>query len=116
MDTKVFEIRDRSTYVAVIAIKMVPGSDADEGYERRRYMLRRCGYDFAYPQIMLLRIDGGKCSHDPYHWDDRTMHTAHKFIAEHFDGLKDGQVIDVEYILGETDLPKEPEASKVLTD
>ena len=95
MDTKVFEIRDRCTYVPVIAIKMSPGSGTDEGRERRRYMLRHCGYDFDHPSIMLIRMDGGKCSHDPYHWGDRTMHTAHLFIAEHFADLKEGQVVDV---------------------
>ena len=41
-------------------------------------------------------------------WDikARTMIVAHKFIKEHFDELETGDVIDVEYILGETDTQK----------
>ncbi len=34
------------------------------------------------------------------------MQVAHLYVDEHFDDLKDGDVIDVEYILNETDKPK----------
>jgi hypothetical protein len=32
----------------------------------------------------------------------RTKRVAHNYIAEHRDDLADGDVVDVEYILGET--------------
>ncbi len=34
------------------------------------------------------------------------MHEAHLYINEHFDEMDNGAVVDVEYILGETDKPK----------
>jgi hypothetical protein len=44
----------------------------------------------------------GNSSADAYHWGDRTMQTAHIYIDEHFAELNDGDVIDVEFILGES--------------
>jgi hypothetical protein len=35
------------------------------------------------------------------------MSTAHNFIAEHWAELNSGDVVDVEYILGETSAPKD---------
>lgn len=34
------------------------------------------------------------------------MHTAHKYIEENWDALKDGDVVCVEHILGERETPK----------
>jgi hypothetical protein len=34
------------------------------------------------------------------------MYTAHKYLQENWDSVQNGQVLDVEYILGETDSPK----------
>lgn len=44
-------------------------------------------------------------AYDCYDWakDMRTKGTAHNFIAEHWHELSDGDVIDVQIILGETD-------------
>ena len=54
-----------------------------------------------------------QATNDPYGWPGgtRTMPVAHKWILENFDRLDDGQVIDVEFILGITDHPKEPEVA-----
>ena len=50
-------------------------------------------------------------AYDCYDWakDMRTKGTAHNFIAEHWHELSDGDVIDVQFILGETDKPKASE-------
>jgi hypothetical protein len=45
-------------------------------------------------------------------WNDRTYRTAHKYIAENFDTLTSGDVLDIEFILGEVDKPKEPHRFK----
>jgi hypothetical protein len=46
-------------------------------------------------------------AYDPYDWvGDRTKPHAHQFIMEHWQELRDGDVIDVQFILGETDSPK----------
>lgn len=41
------------------------------------------------------------------------MHEAHKYIQQHWDELQSGEVVDVEYILGETTVKKESDAKEV---
>ncbi len=54
-------------------------------------------------------LDRSTC--DPFEWgDNRTRLFAHKYIAEHFDELPSGAVVDVEFILGESAAPKLSEA------
>lgn len=124
MITKAFEIRDRNTFIPVIAVKMVPtpddvaGTRAEEAVSERihkaeRYLLRRAGYLFDHPCIMLCRMDANataRCaSYDPFAWGERTFPVAHQYIIEHFDELESGAVVDVEWILKETKEPKKSE-------
>jgi len=47
---------------------------------------------------------------DPERWGtERTKLISHKYICEHWDELKSGDVVDVEYILGIRDEPKTSE-------
>ena len=107
MRVKTVEIRDRNTFIpaAVIAVEA-----ANEG---QRYLLRRAGYGLDHPMVIVTRIAGGKgeATCDPYDWGSstRTMITAHQWIEKHFEEITDGDVIDVEFILGETDEPKRSE-------
>jgi hypothetical protein len=82
----------------------------------QRYLLRRCGYteDDRHPTILLARLDGDGTPSwsDPYGWADRTFAVAHDYIEKHWHELKDGDVVDVEFALGET---KEPKVSERLT-
>lgn len=109
MITKAIEIRDRCTFIAALAIKMVPDCLSD------RYLLGRAGYDFLNPCVMLCRMDANglarQASHDPYEWGacDRTYQVVHLYIIDHFDELESGAVVDVEFILGETKQPKKSE-------
>jgi len=98
MKIKLLEIRDRATFLPCFAMQ----TTADN--ERQRHLLRRAGYGPGQPLIIFGYLDAshGKCFYDPYDWDDRTMKQAHNYIVNHFDELKDGDVIDVEFILGET--------------
>ena len=40
------------------------------------------------------------------------MQTAHLYIEKNFDALKDGDVVDVQFILGESDKPKTSERNE----
>lgn len=110
MQTKILEIRDSGTFIAVMAISMA-SEDPIQGY-----YLRRDGYSVDGSTIMLVRLNDGGSQNDPYKWPDgrgRTMNEAHVYIVDHFDELHDGAVIDVEYILGEKPQPKMTERATV---
>ena len=124
MIVKAIEIRDRGTFIPALAVKMVPATEWLVGTkeweaeptrieEAERYLLRRAGYGFVDPCVVLCRMDanGGSrnASYDPYGWGDRTFKVAHDYITEHFDELESGAVVDVEFILGESTEPKQSE-------
>lgn len=98
MIVKLFEIRDRGTFIAALAIQ-VSGADG--------WLMRRAG--FQSPMIYLVALATERACYDPYNWGNRTMSTAHHRIVEDWDTLADGAVIDVEFIRGETDAPKRSE-------
>jgi hypothetical protein len=103
MKTKALEVRDRNTFIPVVAIDMNPHHDNET------YLLRRCGYPCnGRPNILLTRMDGNgaRAPCDPYAWGDRTMLVAHVYIIEHWNMLRDGDVVDVQFINGETPEPK----------
>lgn len=128
MEVKLLEVRDRLTFIPVIAIAMVeqPASAAGLGsldpvavkaIADRRYLLGRAGYadDERHPTIALAHLSAAKTADrasgktfccDPYDWCDRTYQCAHLYIEKNWHDLKDGDVIDVEHILGETASPK----------
>jgi hypothetical protein len=98
-----------------MAIKLLPAASpgSDEGWAEF-YLLRRAGFGFALPPVMLCRLnaDGGihQASCDEYDWGTaRTLGAAHLHIRENWQSLKSGDVIDVEYILKETSTPKKSE-------
>ena len=58
---------------------------------------------------MHLDANGSPAWNDPHGWDanrGRTIRKAHFYIIEHWNELRDGDVVDVEFILGERDKPK----------
>jgi hypothetical protein len=104
METKVFEVRDRATFIPVIAIKV----KADN--LNQQWLLRKAGYDPSITPILLVDPRGhGRAECDPYDWGNRTWTVAHDYIESNYDILKDGAVIDVEHILGETTKKKRSE-------
>lgn len=106
MQVKALEIRDRATFIPAFAMQMQPDN------EGQRYLLRRAGYSCQTDDnIVILGMlnNPARSAYDPYDWNDRTMKTAHEYIQKNFDDLSNGDVIDVEFILDETDEPKESE-------
>lgn len=111
MITKILEIRDRGTFMPIMATRLEPTCEAD------RYLLARAGYGQEAKNqssyIFVQRLDGGvgRGSSDPYeHGGARTLTVAHDHLIKHFDECFSGAVIDVEFILGESAKPKESEA------
>lgn len=106
MEVKCLEIRDRNTFFPVICIRPTPDNDA------QRWLLRQDGYRGGDDERCIIFIDA-QCrgvSYDPYDWPDRrTKGRAHDYIERHWHELSDGDVIDVEFILGETKEPKQSE-------
>jgi hypothetical protein len=99
MIIKTFEIRDSGTFIPAIAIRIDRCLEAND---KEALLISRAGYGDE-PLVLLTRLDGGKSCYDPYDWGDRTWHVAHKYIADNWDFLRSGDVIDVEFILGETE-------------
>lgn len=105
METKTFEVRDRGTFMPILAVRIAPGD------ERERWLLcDRAGFSPDGSTIMLLPLDGGSCRAecDPCEWPpmSRTLPAAHRWITNHWNALENGSVIDVEYILDEKPSPK----------
>ena len=110
MIIKMFEVRDEATCIVVLAYRMMPANEA------QRLLLTRCGYgSIAEGQaeyVWLQRIDGGegKGTSDVFQWgNSRTMHEAHIYIKKNFDSMKDGEVVDVQFINGRTTVKKDAE-------
>lgn len=115
MITRLFEIRDRLTFIPTMAILV------EDENEAQRYYMARTGYPARgehSPTVIVMRLSDQRAASDPYSWDDRTHRVAHDWLqrqvdtggrdwfADHF---PDGEVIDVEFILGETPQPKRSE-------
>ncbi len=110
MQTKILEVRDEGTFIPVLCVNMAPDALAGpEVWEAQRHYLRRCGYPCdGRPNIAVtnLNMDGGRATNDPYGWTNRTMAVAHQHILDNWAYLKDGDVVDVQHILGETPVAK----------
>ena len=110
MIIKMFEVRDEGTCIVVLAYRMMPENDA------QKLLLARCGYGSSATEqssyVWLQRIDcgEGKGTSDCFNWGgSRTMHEAHMYIKKDFDSMKDGEVVDVQFINGETKVKKDAE-------
>jgi hypothetical protein len=119
MECKALEVRDEGTFIPVLAVDMNPTLNAHRNvnWEAQRYLLRRCGYACdGRPNVIVTRLSGdGQATNDPYSWNSgaRTFPVAHKWIIEHWSELRDGDVVDVQFILGETTEPKRSERETV---
>lgn len=105
IETKVLEIRDSGTFIAALAIRNKGANPVQQFY------FDRCGFPEDGSSITLMVLYDQQATNDPYSWKSgaRTMPTAHNWIIDHFDELKDGDVVDVQVLLGETVTPKTSE-------
>lgn len=112
MEIKCLELRDIATFIPVICIRPVPDN------EGQRYLLRRDGYAGDESEHCIIMIDA-QCrgvAYDPYGWrDSRTKGNAHNYIADNWHALKDGDVVDVQFILKETKEPRRSERELTVT-
>ena len=103
METKLFEVRDRGTCMPSMAIRTSPANPAE------CWLLARMGYgstgEDQARHVLFVPLCDQSLKYNPAEWRDRTRSTAHRYIIDHWDLLKSGQVIDVRHILGETDAP-----------
>jgi len=102
MEIKQIEIRDRSTFIPALAMR-ISGTDG--------YLFRRAGFG-ASPCTLLMNLSTMELNYDPFSWkvlEGRTMHVAHRWIKENWDSLGCDDVVDVEFILGESASPKSSE-------
>ena len=99
LQTVVLEIRDRGTHISALAIKMEAGDNEATDY----HIHYRSSYGRGGDAVILIKLETGEGKNSPYSWgsDPRTMRQAHEWIVAHFDELADGDVVDVEFILGE---------------
>lgn len=119
MTLKLLEIRDRGTFIPAFAFRAITGTATydrlarDPQFECERYLLARAGYGRHNDSdcIVLGRLGGGECQYDPYSWPGgaRTMTVAHDYIEKNWNLIHSGDVIDVEFILGETKTQKDSE-------
>lgn len=102
MEVKCLEVRDEGTFMPVICIKPIPEN------EYQRWLLRRDGYSGNASEscVIVIKPQCNGVSYDSYSWGDRTMNVAHAYIERNWETLLDGEVIDVQYILGETSTKK----------
>jgi hypothetical protein len=110
MDIKMFEIRDVGTLIPAIGIRLNP-TDGGE-----RWLLARAGFgqdvegvDGQGSYVLLIFLTRDIAHYDPAQWGDRTMLQAHLFIRDKWFALRTGDVVDVQFVLGETDHPKTAE-------
>jgi hypothetical protein len=104
MKSLVLEVRDRATFIPVVCTKL------KSRHLQERKLMRRAGYNEGEPYVMLTSLVEPKATHyDPYELGPRTLKVALDYIIKNWENLEPGQVIDVEYILGETQTPKQSE-------
>lgn len=103
---KFFEVRDKATTASVMCIQMDLMKVLYTQGERSVRIASRAGYAFNPTCILFHPMAHDKIKYDPCEWGDRTYQVAHDYIIKNWETLESGDIVDVEYILGERDKPK----------
>lgn len=107
VETKLFELRDRATFIPAIATLM------ESENPKERYLLGRAGYGTERRFILLTAIEGGRqAEYDSYSWCYEPWRTVHNWLEEHWDEVQTGAVLDGEFLRGETSEPKRSESEE----
>lgn len=97
------EVRDDGTCIGMIAMKPLPANG------QQAAILRRAGFHDFDAYVILLDAHTFEGSYNPFKQSSDTRRFAHLWIKAHFDELKDGDVVDVQFIRGLTSAPKQSE-------
>lgn len=103
MEAKLFELRDKATFIVLLAVKLDPTCDKD------RYLLSRAGYgrtDVDQSEYILLMNASSGNGEFNCEFYDRTYAQAQLYLRHMWSTLKSGDLLDIEFILGETEVPK----------
>jgi hypothetical protein len=100
IEVKRVEIRDRATFIPAVALCVTGGP-----FDR---LLWRAGFG-ERPCVILIHLEGMRCNWDSFEWGNRTMGEAHRWLEAHWEEHLDGGVVDVEFVRGETAVPKRSE-------
>lgn len=104
MRSKYFEVRDNGTLYICRADKFTIESF------KERLFLEKGGWNLEYPDVVLTVLNGRiESNYDPYKWDWATLREAHIYIRKHFDDLENFSVVDMLYLRGEINNPRESE-------
>ena len=110
MQHKFLEVRDKGTFMKMLAIKFTDLSEIES------FIVAAAGYgrtsDDHASYVILLNLSGPslQANYDPYEWNNtRTVRVAHQHVIDHWDEITSGDVIDVEFILGERSDKKQSE-------
>lgn len=120
METKLIEVRDIGTRVEVLAIRLGSTNEAEQ------FILASAGYgrgpwEFSTYVLLIdlntpLRIWLNSTECDMAHRMTRTYPITHKELEDHWDKYQSGDVLDVQFVLGETTEPKKSDRFWDLTD
>ena len=108
MEVKWLEIRDRGTLIPAFAFTTAQFYEAKDAG-----LIKQAGFAIGEHYVILGRFHESAMNWDSEEWGDvrasppeRTMTVAHRWISRNWAGIQSGDVIDVEFILGDTDRPK----------
>jgi len=96
------------TFIPVICFRLMPENEAE------RYLLAVSGYGLR-DEVQGRYISMAGLREMEFHFNPkeqpgypevRTKWMAHQYICQHWDELKSGDVVDIEYISGEAQEPK----------
>lgn len=109
MEYKMIEVRDAMTTLPVLFIRPLPAANAQE-----KWMWKRAGFaetqDYTIPLeigaigSLKFKVPYSSGLYDPR--TERTMYHATVYVEEHWAELKNGDLVGVEFMLGESKLKK----------
>lgn len=106
MEAKVLEVRDRATFIPMLAVLLSPANVE----ESERYLMRRSGYEKDRRYLVMTPLGGHlPIRTDANDWSNPRMRALHGHVLDKWSELKSGQVVDIEFALGETSEPKTSE-------
>jgi len=100
-ETRPFQLRDEGTHIPVLAT-MILASAEDR-------VFKRAGFGQGMRYILLTNLVTMESHYTPEDWSSRTLREAHRYIERDWAILPCNGVVDVEYFLGLTNRPKDPE-------